>query len=125
MGLLQQLAQELDGATVGVNFQGKLALLQEGIMFTDVILNVTVVAPNDPPQYNGPSAWPNQQFPQAQVVGGSLDLGQFISDPNGDPVTVTNRDGNPAFSVTAQGVITWLAPIANGQIVLRLDDGRG
>jgi len=82
-----------------------------------VVITITAVQPNAPPQYTGPDIIDDL------VVGVGRQLDGF--DPDGDTVQWSIDPADEAFAtVSASGVLTALAPSEARAITVWLDDGK-
>lgn len=82
-----------------------------------VVLTLTAVPANAPPQYTGPT------IINDLVVGQGRALQGF--DPDGDVVIWgMEPDSAGLISVSAGGVITALAPLNGQAVTITLDDGK-
>ncbi len=81
------------------------------------VITITAVAPNAPPQYDGPAVITDL------VVGTGRQLVGF--DPDNDPIIWSlNPDDANKVSVSPSGVLTALVPLQQSAITVFLDDGK-
>src|SRR5262245_42858635 len=99
------------------------ALLEDILAKVTQILNIIAAAPqeNRPPQYTGPTDFPNLKVGQAVQLQGT--------DPDGDVITWTlDPTCADKVSLTQNGLLTanvaFGAPGAPVQITVYLDDGK-